>query len=202
MKKIICVLLCAVIMLTASSCALLSEDKIKSLLSELGDLEVLSDLGDLDILSGLAGGDETEEPENQSGEYVFGNISIVLPDGFSITEISGTKTAVYSDYPTHTDNITFAEATNSISDYSEEALKQEFTSSFGEYKNFKYDKKQYDGYDLVTVSLDITYSGINMHVSGYTYFIDGKSVAVTFTSVSGEFDAAFETAASGIRVIK
>lgn len=136
------------------------------------------------------------------GKYVFEGVSIVLPEGFSVVS-SGMTLAVYSDYPEHSDNISFVSAaSDEFSNYTKETLESTYTTLFGSIENFTYEAKNEDGYDLVTVAFDVTYNGVPMHEKSCTYFFSGKSVTISFTSVSGEFDDAFDQAQKSIQIAK
>ena len=111
--------------------------------------------------------------------------------------------AVYSDYPEHSDNISFVSvASDEFSNYTKETLESTYTALFGSIENFTYEAKNEDGYDLVTVTFDVTYNGVPMHEKSCSYFFSGKSVTISFTSVSGEFDEAFEKSLQSIQIEK
>ena len=144
----------------------------------------------------------TAETEENDGKYVFEGVSIVLPEGFTVVS-SGMTLAVYSDYPEHSDNISFVSvASDEFSNYTKEALESTYTALFGSIENFTYEAKNEDGYDLVTVTFDVTYNGVPMHEKSCSYFFSGKSVTISFTSVSGEFDEAFEQSLQSIQIEK
>ena len=166
MKKIICALLCAILLICAVSCKAPAQNE-----------------------------------EDDADRFYFGGISMILPEGFSVTEAAGMKMAIYKDYPVHSDNITFSEGDGNISAYSEEALKQEIGSVLGELKDFKSEQKKVGDCDLVIASFGVEYLGVEMKETIYAYFIGAGSVAITFVSVSGEFDTAFEQTAASIKIV-
>ena len=142
------------------------------------------------------------ETEKESERYVYEGVSLILPEGFSVQSAQGVTLAIYKDYPAHSDNISFVAANDSYETYTEENLKQSFTQAFGSIENFKYENSENDDYKTVTTDFDVTYNGVAMHEKACTFFFSGKSVVVTFTSVSGEFDAAFEQTLQSIQIVK
>ena len=142
------------------------------------------------------------ETEKESERYVYEGVSLILPEGFSVQSAQGVTLAVYEDYPTHSDNISFVAANDSYETYTEENLKQSFTQAFGSIENFKYENSENDDYKTVTTDFDVTYNGVAKHEKACTFFFSGKCVVVTFTSVSGEFDAAFEQTLQSVQIVK
>ena len=145
---------------------------------------------------------KAEEPDELEGRYVFGGISIILPEGFSETEVSGMKMAVHENYPDPSDNISFSEGTDKPSDYIEEEVKKELGAVFGDLSDFRFETKKGDGFDIIAVSFGVSYFGREMKETIYNCFFNGRSVSVTFVSVSGQFDEAFDNAAASIKLVK
>lgn len=145
------------------------------------------------------------ETEKESNTYVFEGVSIVLPEGFAPSSAQGVTLAVYKDYPEHSDNISFVAANDTYETYTREFLEQSFKQTFEDIKGFTYsnsDEIETDGYKYVTVDFDVTYNNVDMHETSRTFFFGGKSVTITFTSVSHEFDDAFNTALQSIQIEK
>ncbi len=133
-----------------------------------------------------------EESEVISGPFTFGGLSMVLPDGFIVTESTkGMPMALCSDYPTHTDNIAFTESEGLIDYYTEEMLKSSYESAFGSVENFVCMRTDGTDYGSVITDMDVVYSDVPMHIRACSYFFSGKVVTITFTSVTGDFDEAF-----------
>ena len=133
-----------------------------------------------------------EESEVISGPFTFGGLSMVLPEGFVVTESTkGMPMALCEDYPTHTDNISFTESEGLVDYYTEEILKSSYETAFGSVENFVYVRTDGTDYDTTITDMDIVYSGTPMHMRCCSYFFSGKVIMITFTSVSGDFDDAF-----------
>ena len=133
-----------------------------------------------------------EESEETAKPFTFGGLTMVLPDGFYMTETAiGQLVAVPEDYPTHTDNIAFTESEGSIDGYSEETLLAVYESLFESVENYQFLRTDGDEYSTVIIDMDYVYSGVPMHMRSCSYFFSGKVVVITFTSVSGAFDEEF-----------
>ena len=144
----------------------------------------------------------SKKTEDNAERYEFFGMSVVLPDGFSATERAGIKMAVYKDYPAHSDNITFAESGDTLADYTQESVRAQYEALFGNIENYKYEQKKIAGTDAVVVEFGLSYYGVNIHETVYSYFLSGRTVSVTFASVTGEFDQAFQKAAESIKIAK
>ena len=142
------------------------------------------------------------ETEKESERYVYEGVSLILPEGFSVDSMQGTTLAVYEDYPLHSDNISFVLASEyDVYDaFTERALYESFKQSY-DIENFKYERSESADYKLVKAEYDILYNGVSMHQKNCTFFF-GKAVSITFTSVSGEFDAAFEQTLQSVQIVK
>ena len=132
-----------------------------------------------------------EESEDTAETFTFGGLSMILPTGFSVIESGGLTLAVYEDYPTHSDNISFTEGEESIDDYTEDNLKAMYESLLESLENYRYVRTDGADYSTIITDIDYVYSNIPMHARNCSYFFSGKIVSITFTSVTGEFDEAF-----------
>ena len=221
MKKIFIILLAAVLVLSVAACTNTPADTetttenttntteeittIEETTEEITTAEeTTEEITEQETTEEVTTGEETTtaETEENDGKYVFEGVSIVLPEGFTVVS-SGMTLAVYSDYPEHSDNISFVSvASDEFSNYTKETLESTYTALFGSIENFTYEAKNEDGYNLVTVTFDVTYNGVPMHEKSCSYFFSGKSVTISFTSVSGEFDEAFEQSLQSIQIEK
>ena len=186
MKKLICTLICVLLVISVCSC-----DK---LLKKTGDG---TDTNAADTKPAEAPG-----TEDLSNRFVYDGVSVELPEGFEVKETSGVTMATYKDYPLHADNITFVKSNDKISDYTENALRTQFENLFGKIGNYSYEKINVGGYEVVVTKLDFEYLGVAMHEAIYTCFINSTSVTVTYASVSGDFDHAFDLSAASLRIEK
>ena len=186
MKKLICALICVLLVLSVCSC-----DKLISKIKDATDTKAA------DTESAKA-----PETEDLSNRFVYEGVSVELPEGFEVKETSGVTTATYKDYPLHADNITFVKSDDKISEYSESALRAEFEKLFGNIGNYSYEKINIGGYEVVVTKLDFEYLGVSMHESIYTCFLNSTSITVTYASVSGDFDHAFDLSAASLRIEK
>lgn len=221
MKKIFIILLAAVLVLSVAACTNTPADTETTTENTINTTEEITtteetteeittaeetteEITEQETTEEVTTGEETTtaETEENDGKYVFEGVSIVLPEGFTVVS-SGMTLAVYSDYPEHSDNISFASvASDEFSNYTKETLESTYTALFGSIENFAYEAKNEDGYNLVTVTFDVTYNGVPMHEKSCSYFFSGKSVTISFTSVSGEFDEAFEQSLQSIQIEK
>lgn len=221
MKKIFIILLAAVLVLSVAACTNTPADTETTTENTTNTTEEITtteetteeittaeetteEITEQETTEEVTTGEETTtaETEENDGKYVFEGVSIVLPEGFTVVS-SGMTLAVYSDYPEHSDNISFVSvASDEFSNYTKETLESTYTALFGSIENFTYEAKNEDGYDLVTVTFDVTYNGVPMHEKSCSYFFSGKSVTISFTSVSGEFDEAFEQSLQSIQIEK
>lgn len=221
MKKIFIILLAAVLVLSVAACTNTPADTETTTENTTNTTEEITtteetteeittaeetteEITEQETTEEVTTGEETTtaETEENDGKYVFEGVSIVLPEGFTVVS-SGMTLAVYSDYPEHSDNISFVSvASDEFSNYTKETLESTYTTLFGSIENFTYEAKNEDGYDLVTVTFDVTYNGVPMHEKSCSYFFSGKSVTISFTSVSGEFDEAFEQSLQSIQIEK
>lgn len=145
---------------------------------------------------------ETEEDQPAENKYTFAGISMILPEGFAPAEIEGANLVVYEDYPAHADNISFISGKDDgLVDA--DSIKNMLEQSLGtELENFEYETFEKDGYKLVTAKFNVEFNGVAMHQKLCLFLFDGKAVNVTFTSVSGEFDEAFEQALQSVQIEK
>lgn len=147
--------------------------------------------------------DPEQGQESASNTYEYDHLSFVLPEGFSVIESGGIYIAVPSDYPARTDNITFSKsAADSIAGYSQQTLEDYFNVIFnGTVESINFEKIKIDGTDAIRYSYKLSVSGVNQAQTMYTIFGNTYTDVITFTSVSGDFDAEFEKSAKTIKII-
>ena len=200
MKKILCVLLAAVMFLSLASCSLLKlgdSFDLSGLLSQFQDgMPEIPDLTNFDlndILNGLG------DPGGSETTYTYEWLTVQLPACFSVKEDDEVRIAFYEDYPEHGDSITFLTSTGDIDSVTEDALKTYCEEHFGQIYDFKYERT--DGeLSLVRADFDIVFNNVKMHEIYCAYFAGGKGVTLLFASVTGAFEDAFESTISGASV--
>ena len=148
--------------------------------------------------------EESSEPIEPGETYEYNGTSIVLPKGFTVSESSSSILACPEDYPVHADNIVMTtEKHSKIADIEEEALLELIRSTDDEIDVTKFDefaKSTVDGHDVLTVRYSFTYSGIDMKVIQHSVDTASGIVTYTFTSVTGDYDAAFEMSLGSVKV--
>lgn len=137
--------------------------------------------------------------------YVYGGLSIVLPEGFTVDETTSTIMAYAPDYPARTDNISFTHAgADDISNYTQDVFEQMYASLFGDGfgESKKFEKTKIDGVDAVVYSYTMSVNGVDMEQTQVIVFMADKTTTITFTSVSGDYDDAFSTSINSIKIQK
>lgn len=143
------------------------------------------------------------EPQTEEGFYTYDHISLKLPDGFQAADYSGMIIAVHEDYPTVSDNIVFSKdtSTDSVDNYTQQLLDEVFSNTVAGFeKSTAFEKMKIDGVDVLKYSFEITTSGV--HQTQTQYWILGSAYmdVISFTSVSGNFDEAFEQSFQSLKI--
>ena len=152
--------------------------------------------------------EESSEPEEEAEgrddveQIRFDHILITLPDGFQTTVQGDVPMAVPADYPNRTDNIAFsADVAGSIDDYSKESFEQLYNALVPGFEGIAvFEKTKIGANDMLLAGYTLTVEGISMEQLQLIIFGDTFTDVVTFTSVSGEFDDAFESCMKSIQV--
>ncbi len=155
--------------------------------------------------TGDASSAEESKADIEPGEtYEYNGSSIVLPKGFTVNENS--LLATPEDYPVHADNIVLSfEKRSKVADIKEDELlaliKESDDSIFKTLEKFdEFKNTTIDGHDALIVKYSFVYSEIEMHATQCAVEVSGGIVSYTFTSVTGEYDAAFEQSLGSIKV--
>lgn len=144
---------------------------------------------------------EKQEIRTQDGErFFFDGVSLILPEGFKIVEYPAYTSAVPSDYPAHTDNITFVSSTDKAEDYTLDALKAQMEQMFDSVIDISVENTETDGKETVICRQTVEMNGVRMKESIRTVFFEGKSVSLTFVDVSGDHSAALEASLASVKV--
>lgn len=141
------------------------------------------------------------ESVNLDDYYKYKGLAILLPEGFTVMNVSGVTLACGPDYPEKTDNITFADSErDSLDKYTEELLLKTFQIVDKSLEKFDvYEKVKLNNVDVVHIKMNITYDGEKCVQTTYYALINGKVISVTFTSTSGTYDTEFENSGKTIR---
>ena len=130
-------------------------------------------------------------------EIEFNGIVMSIPEGYIKVESEENITHVVpSDYPAHSDKITFVAANDQFDQFTEESIFSSFKTLIGDIENFAFDKTKDGETDLIIFSFD--FNGV--HTTSYNYFFEDRSVNVTFSPVTEEGNAALEEAMSSLTV--
>lgn len=135
-------------------------------------------------------------------DFKFDKISVVLPSGFKITADGGSVAALNENYPTESDNITFTSGlADSVENYSREKLDAKYQQTIAGFQGSTFfEKKQQDGFDIVIYKFDVDHKGVQMKTTQCVVFCADRINVVTFTSVSGKYDEAFQACLESLKV--
>ncbi len=134
-----------------------------------------------------------------ANKYTYEGVSLALPEGFTVDENSATPIAYGPDYPDNTDNITFSySGADSIDNYSQEVFETYYSALLGEVTSNSFEKVKVGGKDAIEYNYSLSVNGVEMEQTQVMVFLSDKTVTVTFTNASGEYDSAFEQAIDSI----
>lgn len=134
-----------------------------------------------------------------ANKYTYEGVSLALPEGFTVDESSATPIAYGPDYPDNTDNITFSySGADSIDNYSQEVFETYYSALLGEVTSNSFEKVKVGGKDAIEYNYSLSVNGVEMEQTQVMVFLSDKTVTVTFTNASGEYDSAFEQAIDSI----
>ncbi len=134
-----------------------------------------------------------------ANKYTYEGVSLALPEGFTVDESSATPIAYGPNYPDNTDNITFSySGADSIDNYSQEVFETNYSALLGEVTSNSFEKVKVGGKDAIEYNYSLSVNGVEMEQTQVMVFLSDKTVTVTFTSASGEYDSAFAQAIDSI----
>lgn len=145
-------------------------------------------------------GDAGDAGQAAGETYTYDHMTITLPEGFTVDE-SGSFPMMYCpEYPEKTDNINMTKAEgDDISNYSQELFETYYSQMIQGFEGItSYEELKVDGLDAIKCTYQVTMSGIEMHGTQYYVFGSDYTDIITFTSTSGDYDAAFEACAASI----
>ena len=145
---------------------------------------------------------ETHTYEVEEGAFLYSNVSIVLPENFTVEESTSSLSVAYPDtYPEETDNINFTKTNESSAVYTEDNINKTMKTLFEGYQGCRdYKKYTIDGCEAVSYNHTITVSGIDVDQTQVVVFAD-DTVIITFTGISGKYNEAFQKAIDSIKVV-
>lgn len=134
--------------------------------------------------------------------YTYDHLTMVLPEGFTLSEVSGNPVALCPGYPTRTDNIAFSKSVaDNIGNYTKDLLDNLYSQTFtGFGGSTRFEKTVIGGKDAILYALTLTQNGVAMNMLQVMIFGSTYTNCITFTSVSGDFDSAFEAMIGTISV--
>lgn len=145
-------------------------------------------------------------PEPISGKTVtFEKISLVVPEGYTETELNGLKLLYTDDFPTVADSITFAKsAADSISAYSKEVFETQYSQSLEGFTGIDvYEEIKIDGVDTLKVGVKLETGGVKLVQTQYFMFFSDMSIVIGFAEVEGSPNSAeFAEIVKSIKVAK
>ena len=165
-------------------------------------------------------GDESDPPTKASPEeayesdssteilleetYEFEGISIELPATFHMDDSQGVTIAVPSNYPTETDNITFTKTNaDNIDAYDVGAIDVAYTSAIEGYNGITdFEKREIAGTDAIYLTFLANVTNIDMHITQVLLFFEDRTIAVTFTDVTGNYTDAFTRSLESIKKVQ
>lgn len=127
-----------------------------------------------------------------ANKYTFEGVSLELPEGFTVDDSSATPIAYGPEYPDNTDNIAFTfSGADSASNYSQEIFEATYSALFGDIESNSFEAVKISGKDAIKYSYSLSLNGVAMDQTQVMIFLPDKTVFVTFTSSSGDYDSAF-----------
>ena len=133
--------------------------------------------------------------------FTFSGISLILPDGFEVSNEANAVMAYAKEGPDVGDVVNFirGEAIDA-SAYSKELLDATLSQSVPGYGGMKrYETGQAAGADKVLMGYDVDRGGTVFHITQVMLFFADRSLALTYTDVSGKYAKDFEKSIESIR---
>lgn len=136
-----------------------------------------------------------------SDKYEYQGVLLSLPEGFTVDDSSATLVAYPKEYPEKTDNIVFTySGADAASGYSQEILDAYYSTLMEDFQSGSFQKTTINGKDAIQYSYGMSMQGVPMEQTQVMVFLSDKTVIITFTSVSGDYDSAFSSAIKSIEV--
>ncbi len=134
---------------------------------------------------------ETDEPETDEPDddiITIGRVYFSLPAGFKTMTSNGILYVVPDDYPVHSDNAACTINNDSFNDYPDDDIIEMFREAFGDsIKDISIYRDKIDSIEYIAVSylFDI---GTGDYYEQYncSFFFDDETVNIALTSVTGE----------------
>lgn len=195
MKKLIAILLAVVLCFAAVSCTSKGDGNTTTAAASTSDAPADSS----------APADDTSDSGTDTTAdnlYTYDHITVALPEGFTLNENAGTPLALCPDYPSRTDNIAFSKGgADNIANYTRELLDSIYSQTFAGFgESTVFEKTVIDGKDAIKYGCTFTQNNVAMTLIQIMIFGSTYSDVLTFTSVSGYYDAAFEAVIASISV--
>ena len=138
-----------------------------------------------------------------ANRYAFSRTSLVLPEGFSVQTVNNVPVACPANYPTDADNIAFtSDVADDINAYSKETLDGIYQNLFAGFESLSFEKTTVGGVPAIVYAYRVGNGGLRMVQKQYVLFTGTSTDIVTFTSVTGKYDDAFQACAQTISVSK
>ena len=136
-----------------------------------------------------------------SDKYEYQGVLLSLPEGFTVDDSSSNLVACPPEYPEKTDNIVFAYSGADAADsYTQEILDAYYSTLMDDFQSKSFQKTTIGGKDVIKYSYDMSMNGVAMEQTQVMVFFSDKTVIISFTSVSGDYDSAFSDAINSIEV--
>ncbi len=142
-------------------------------------------------------------PSVQTGNtFKYFGLSIELPEGFSVSDPNATTPiAMHSSYPSVSDNITFSKSgASSINTYSEELIKQTYSSVFEGFDMLSYKKVSVAGLEAIEINYKVSMSGTSIEQIQDMIFASDATYIITYTIVSETYRSVFKNSLSTVTV--
>lgn len=154
------------------------------------------------IVSFAACGTNNQNNLADKNTYEYEGIIVAMPDDFSVNEDNSSVIARPDSYPDKTDNIAFTRAgKDSAANYDKEILEKSYKSSLSGFTGIsRFEKGSVDGNDSIVITYGIKYDDIQMIQTQAIVFLKDKSVVITYTSVSGNYDDEFDFSIENLTV--
>lgn len=137
-----------------------------------------------------------------ANRYTFSRTSLVLPEGFTVQTVNNVPVACPANYPTDADNIAFtSDVADDINAYSKETLDSVYQNLFVGFESLSFEKTTVGGVPAIVYAFRMVHD-VTMVQKQYVLFTGTSTDIVTFTTVTGKYDDAFQACAKTISVSK
>ena len=139
-------------------------------------------------------------PEGEN-RFTFSGISMILPEGFEVSNAPDAVMAYAKDGPERGDVINFVRGDAiDASIYTKELMDESLKQNLSGYTGMKrYESGTVGDTDSILMGYDIATDGITFHITQVLLFYPDRSLSLTFNDVSGKYAQDFEKSIKSIK---